>query len=137
MVAQPEPLAWLDEPYEFWTPRLNREIFLKVLRFEVGLSRRPIREAPGFVIRPTMRLHVPQETKAGRPAYWDWTAQQLIHRILEIYRIQTELAIDNDVDELVARLEETSPRRSRPLTLKIVRRDHDGEIMYEAERVEA
>jgi len=126
-------LELLPGPYEFWTPAKDVEISLLVVRFEVGLSVRSLRQPPYTAARPTLRLHVPPERKPDRPAYWDFTSTGLAHRVLALWMDAQDRALALDTDRGLAMLEATSPVRDRPLPLRITRRVAGDEILYEAE----
>jgi len=120
-------------PYEFKLLPASTALVVRVVRFEVGLAQRDIRQPPYSVWRPTLRLHVPPEDKPGRPPYWDWMAAGLIQRILALYNQAIDDALQLPIAQLVAQLEALSPARPRPLPLKITRHVDDGETEYAVE----
>lgn len=117
-MTQPLPdLPWLDPPYNFLEPEPDQPFTIDVIRYQVGLSQRPIEDPPGSVVRPTIRFHLPAPLEPGHPPYVDFTNRILIQRILALY---------NDlIDEVLAKGDEAplflaqSLAPSNPISLRL------------------
>jgi len=152
-------MDYLEAPFHFFHPQPELPFELAVVRYEVGLSQRPIVDPPGFVIKPTIRFHLAKPIPTGlflavktgysaetdrispdeldaRP-YLDFTNSPLIQRILTVY------------DDLIARsrrqvpfpslelLEKISPGSEAPLTLRLTRHGLRIDTRYDVEVVES
>jgi hypothetical protein len=129
-------MDWLDPPYNYPEPQEGVPFVVRVIRYQVGLSERPIPDPPGSAVRTTIRFHIPPEDNPAGPPYLDFTNQGLITRILDIY----DDLIDSHMKRLgpgsLKVLEATSPKRSRPLPLRLTRRGQRLDTMYEVEVLE-
>ncbi len=80
----PARMSWLDPPYEHLNVDRVTPVALRVIRWERGLSKRPIDDPPGFRSLLTIRFHVPPEDKPDGPSYYDFTNLTLIIRFDDI-----------------------------------------------------
>lgn len=81
----PVRMDWLEPPYEYLQVEPDAPLTLRVIRYEVGLSKRPIEEPPGFVSHVTIRFHVPPDDKTDGPPYYDFTNLTLIIATVDVY----------------------------------------------------
>lgn len=129
-------MDWLDPPYQFFHPEPGLPFILPVVRYEVGLAQRPVDDPSGYVVRTTIRFHVPGPVGWGLRPYVDFTNQGLIQRVLSLYedmldRTKRTLTLDS-----ISTLEALSPARPRPLMLRLTRHGRRLDTMYEAEVLE-
>jgi hypothetical protein len=149
----------LSEPYEFLRLESDVPFDVRVVRWEVGLSRRPIDERPGFRTLETIRLHLPPEDKPQGPPYYDFTNLTLMIRVQDIYagliKKADELASPGKLTradqptrgellEQIRRLEESkrllekiAPSTDVPLTLRLVRHGSGRDTRYDAQALDA
>lgn len=130
MVADAGGFPWLDPPFEWVALGPGRSFLLRMVRFEMGLGARPIREPPGQVVRPVLRIHVPPADKPYRAPWWDWTTLGLFHRLAQLHEDLIAAAFDKPADQLIADLEALSPARPRPLSLRIYRNTDPDDVEY-------
>jgi hypothetical protein len=151
-------MDWLDPPYQFFHPQPERSFELQVVRYEVGVARRPILDPPGFVDKPTIRFHlakpippglflairssgsaetaqVSPEALEARP-YVDFTNAPLIQRILAIYddliaRVRRQVPFPD-----LKQMERLSPKSSEAITLRLTRHGLRIDTRYDVEVVE-
>jgi len=149
----------LSEPYEFLQLEPDTPFDVRVVRYETGLSRRPIDEPPGFRTLATIRFHVPPEDKPEGPPYYDFTNLTLIIRVQDTYlalikkadelahpgertptgrRIAEELLEENHrLKESNRLLEKLSPSSQVPLTLRLIRQGRGRDTRYDVEALDA
>ena len=82
--AGPVRMDWLPPPYEYLHVEPDTTVALRIIRWQEGLSKRPIEDPPGFRSLLTIRFHVPHEDKADGPPYYDFTNLTLIIRFQDI-----------------------------------------------------
>jgi hypothetical protein len=147
----------LTTPFHFFHPQPELPFELPVVRYEVGLSQRPIVDPPGFVIKPTIRFHLakpippglflavktgwsaetdrisPDELEA-RP-YLDFTNSPLIQRVLAIYHeliARTRRQVPFPSLGLLEAISDSSPL---PLTLRLTRHGLRIDTRYDVSTV--
>jgi len=80
----PARMEWLEPPYEYLQVEPDAPLTLRVIRWQKGLSKRPIEDPPGFASHLTTRFYVPPEDKPDGPTYHDFTNLTLIIRFEDI-----------------------------------------------------
>jgi hypothetical protein len=152
-------MDWLQRPFHFFHPQPELPFELPVVRYEVGLSQRPILDPPGFVEKPTIRFHLakpispglflavktgysgetdrvsPEELEA-RP-YLDFTNGPLIQRILAIWGDLIERAEQAESGERLRRMAQLAPSSPYGVTLRLVRHGLRIDTRYGVEVVES
>jgi hypothetical protein len=129
-------MDWLDPPYNYPEPEEGVPFVVRVIRWDVGLSERPIPDPPGSAVRTTIRFHIPPEDNPGGPSYLDFTNQGLITRVLAVYRQLIQQTRRKPSLESIPMLEALSDSRKRPLSLRLTRRGQRLDTMYEVEILE-
>jgi len=150
-------MDWLDPPYQFFHPQPELPFELQIVRFEVGLARRPIVDPPGYIEKPTIRFHLATpippalwlavrrsgsietarltfEELSKRP-YVDFTNAYLIQKVLAIYddlQARAERQIPFPLPALLAKL---APSQPEALTLRLTRHGLRIETTYDVEAV--
>ena len=150
-------MDWLTEPWQFFHPTLEVPFELQVVRYEVGMARRPINDPPGYVERPTIRFHlatpipstlfsimrrmgsaetapITPETLRAHP-YVECTNQVLAARVFAIYNDLIERTNAQIPFPLPATLKKLSPERPEPLTLRLTRHGLRIDTIYDVEAV--
>lgn len=150
-------MDWLDPPYQFLHPQVERPFELQVVRYEVGMAQRPIVDPPGYVQRPTIRFHlakpippglwlaiktggsaetegVSREELEARP-YLDFTNKILIQKVLRLYDELIERSSRQIPFPLPALLRKLAPSRPEPLVLRLTRHGLRIDTIYDVEVV--
>jgi hypothetical protein len=149
----------LTEPYEFLQLEPDTPFDFRVVRYETGLSRRPIDEPPGFRTFQTIRFHVPPQDKPEGPSYYDFTNLTLIIRVQDTYlalikkakepapsgeRSDLQRVTKGELLEQVRQLKESnrlleklSPSSQVPLTLRLTRHGRGRDTRYDVEPLDA
>lgn len=135
MVAEPL-LNYLPAPYNFVEPRPDTSLLLEVLRYEVGLAQRPIREPPGWAVRPTIRFHLARPLNAGEVPYADFTNRGLLLRVGYVYNELLERLRAAGLKFDVALAERLIPEIPEPLVLRLTRHGSQLDTEYEVDVVE-
>jgi len=155
----PARVERLSEPYEFLRLEPDVPFDVRVVRWETGLSRRPIDQPPGFRTLETIRFHLPPEDKPQGPPYHDLTNLTLIIRVQDIYASLIKRADDlarprrltpmdhltvqalseenRRLKEINSLLKKISPSTDVPLTLRLVRHGSGRDTRYDAQALDA
>ena len=152
-------MDWLEPPWQFFHPPPERPFELQVVRYQVGVARRPILDPPGFVEKPTIRFHLARPIPPGlflairssgsaettqvspedleQHPYVDFTNAPLIRRILATYNDLLERWRRQIPFPDLMEAERLLPERPGAITLRLTRHGLRIETRYDVEVVEA
>ena len=127
--------TWLEPPWQFFHPHPGVPFDLAVMRWEVGLSIRPIDEPPGARQLLTIRFHLPGPGGWGLKPYVDFTNRILMQNVFAIWKRLSD-RVDRQIPfpstEMLKRIVPSSPET---ITLRLTRLGTGLATVYDVEVV--
>ena len=114
-------MEWLQPPWQYFHPHPGVPFDLAVVRWEVGLSERPIDEPAGYKVLTTIRFQLPGAGGWGLRPYVDFTNRILMQRVFAIYKDLIDRAERQVPFPSTELLRKIAPSRPETITLRLTR----------------